>query len=499
MALTPDEAVDTASRLLKMRAEEQPRLRKIAAYLRNDASSVYVPKGARQEYRWLIKRAKLNILPLVVTTVAQSLFVDGYRPEKTDENAKAWKIWQANRMDSRQHGLHRAALKYGVAYTVVMPGKPVPVITPKSPRRMTAFYEDPIDDEWPMFAIEELVHNVGAGKQQRIVRLYDDTTRYTLSGDAKAGSQLRLGRNEGDTGIETHGLGVCPVVRYLNGDDLDGDECVTGEIEPLIEMQDQLNSTTFGLLMAQQYAAFRQRWVTGMAPPLDESGNPLEPFNAAVNRLWVAEDADTKFGEFGQTDLKGYLDSREATIRHIATVSQTPPHSILGTMANLSAEALNSARDGLNSKIAERKSTYGESHEQTLRLSAFADGDKDGWNDTSAQVVWRDTEARSLAQTVDALSKLVQALGVPAEELWEKIPGITQQDVERWKATAKEHDSLGQLDTLLAAQVYPPTVRRSSPPLASAPAPERAAQNAQNLPAPPAKAPPPAPAKPAVR
>lgn len=463
MALTPDQAVDTASRLLVMRAEEQPRLRKIAAYLRNDASSVYVPKGARQEYRWLIKRAKLNILPLVVTTVAQSLFVDGYRPEKTDENAKAWKIWQANRMDGRQSGLHRAALKYGVAYNVVMRGDPVPVITPKSPRRMTAFYEDPVDDEWPMFAIEEVVQNTDKGTQRRIVRLYDDTTRYTLSGDAKAGSKLVLGAGPDDTGIETHDLGVCPVVRYLNGDDLDGDECVLGEVEGLIEMQDQINSTTFNLLMAQQYAAFRQRWVTGMAPPLDDGGNPIEPFNAAVNRLWVAEDHDTKFGEFGQTDLKGYLESREATIRHIATVSQTPPHSILGTMANLSAEALNSARDGLNSKIAERKSTFGESHEQTLRLSALASGDKDGWADTSAQVVWRDTEARSLAQTVDALGKLVQMLGVPADELWEKIPGVTQQDVKRWKAAAEKGDGMAQLKAIVdrqmaSAQPPPPAI-----------------------------------------
>lgn len=252
-----------------------------------------------------------------------------------------------------------------------------------------------------------------------------------------------------------HGLGVCPVVRYLNGDDLDGDDCVRGEVEPLIEMQDQLNSTTFNLLMAQQYAAFRQRWVTGMAPPLDENGTPIEPFNAAVNRLWVAEDPDTKFGDFAATDLGGYLESREATIRHIATVSQTPPHHLLGAMINLSAEALAAAESGLQRKIAERKSSFGESHEQTLRLAALAADDSGGWEDTSAQVVWRDTEARSLAQTVDALGKLVQMLGVPAEELWQLIPGISQTDVERWKDAAKKGDALAQLNGIIDRQTAP--------------------------------------------
>ena len=239
MALSENEVLDTAKTLLKLREQEQPRLQKISAYMRGEASSVYVPKGARQEYRWLIKRAKVNVLPLVVTVVAQALYVDGYRPAGSDENTQAWKSWQANRMDARQHGLHRTALKYGVGYTVVMPGKPVPVISPKSPLRMTAFYRDPVDDEWPEYAVEETTLNTLKGRI-RSVLLYDDNFRYRLEGEAKSGGKLRLVAPP-----EEHGLGVCPVVRYTNGDDLDGDDCIRGEVEPLIEMQDQLNATTF--------------------------------------------------------------------------------------------------------------------------------------------------------------------------------------------------------------------------------------------------------------
>jgi hypothetical protein len=445
VALSESDVIDTSRRLLQMREQEQPRLKKISAYMRGEASSVYVPKGARQEYKWLIKRARVNVLPLVVTVVAQALYVDGYRAAGGDENAAAWEFWQANRMDARQHGVHRAALKYGVGYTVVMPGKPVPVILPKSPRRMTAFYEDPIDDEWPLYAIEEAIHN-GVKEQIRSIRLYDDVNRYVLEAEVKPGGKLRLVKTE------AHNLGVCPVVRYVNGDDLDGDDCIRGEIEPLFEMQDQLNSTTFGLMMAQQYAAFRQRWVTGMAPPFDENGNPMQPFNASVSRLWMAEDSDTKFGEFGQTDLGGYLKSAEETIRHIATVSQTPPHHLLGQMSNLSAEALAAAESGLQRKITERKSGFGESHEQTLRLASRAAGDKRGWSDMAAQVVWRDTEARALASTVDALGKLKQMLDVPAQELWERIPGVTQTDVTRWKATAAKADAEAQLNAIVDKQ-----------------------------------------------
>lgn len=444
MALSEKDVVDTSRRLLRMREVEQPRLKKISAYMRGEASSVYVPKGARQEYKWLIKRAKVNVLPLVVTVVAQALYVDGYRPAGGDDNADAWDIWQANRMDARQHGLHRASLKYGVAYNVVMPGKPLPVIAPKSPKRMTAFYEDPVDDEWPEFAVEETIRNSIKG-QTRSVRLYDDTHRHTLEEDLKPGGKLLFVRSE------EHGLGVCPVVRYLNAFDLDGEDCIRGEVEPLFEMQDQLNSTTFNLLMAQQYSAFRQRYVSGMVP-IDADGNARAPFAAAVDRLWVAEDSDVKFGEFGQTDLGGYLKSAEETIRHIATVSQTPPHHLLGQMSNLSAEALAAAESGLQRKISERKSGFGESHEQTLRLASLAAGDKKGWADVSAQAVWRDTEARALASTVDALGKLKQMLDVPAQELWERIPGVTQTDVIRWKAAAERGDAEAQLNAIVDKQ-----------------------------------------------
>ncbi|GHD70159.1 hypothetical protein GCM10010317_076870 [Streptomyces mirabilis] len=445
-----DEAVSTARRLLKLREAEQPRLKRIADYMCGQHASVYVPRGARAEYRWLIDRAKVKILPLVVTVVSQNMYVDGYRPKGSDDNAAPWAVWQANRLDARQHGVHRAALTYGASYVVVMPGKPVPVITPFSPRRLTALYADPVNDEWPIFAIEDRLENTVKG-QRRVVRVYDDQARYTLTGKPD-GTELRL---DGDNAVMQHNLGVCPVVRFVNTDDLDGDG-VLGEVEPLIDAQDQLNMTTFNLLMAQQYAAFRQRWVTGMAPPVDDAGNPIEPFRSRVDGLFVAEDADTRFGEFGQTDLKGYLDSREATIRHISTLSQVPPYHLLGQMVNLSAEALAAARDGLDRKIDERESLFGEGWEQALRLAGLAAGDKRAWEDTAAQVVWRDTSARSLAQTVDALGKLVTMLGVPPQELWERVPGVTQTDVGRWKKAAEQGDAMGRLNGIIEKQMSQP-------------------------------------------
>lgn len=451
VALDLDQAVDVARRILTIRESEQHRLRKIARYMRGQHTSVYTPRSAQAEYRWLRERSTVNFLPLIVSVIAQNLYVDGYRPAKSDDNAAPWATWQANRMDARQHGLHRSVLTYGAAYTVVLPGQPKPVIRPVSPRRMTALYADPVDDEWPLFALEEKVENTPTGRR-RVVQMLDDKSRFQLVGTPGKNDLAPAPENA----VMEHGMTVCPVVRYCNTVDLDGEMDVCGEVEPLFDVQDQINSTTFGLLMAQQYAAFRQRWVTGMAPPVDKNGQPIEPFRAGVDRLFVGDSKDIKFGEFGQTDLSGHLESRESSIRHMSTISQVPPYHLLGQIANLSAEALAAARDGLDRKSDEKESTLGESHEQTLRLAGLAAGDREAWEDTSAQVVWRDTSARSLASTVDALGKLATMLGVPSQELWERIPGVTQTDVERWKATAQKGDALANLAAILDRQATGP-------------------------------------------
>jgi len=116
---------------------------------------------------------------------------------------------------------------------------------------------------------------------------------------------------------------------------------------------------------------------------------------------------------------------------------------------NLSAEALVAAENGRERKVDERKALLGEAHEQTLWLAGKA-ASIEVPND--AQVVWRDTSARAFSATVDALGKLVTMLGIPPQELWERVPGTTRQDIERWKAAAQEGNAFKVLEERLAQQ-----------------------------------------------
>lgn len=467
-AMNAEQLGKVVSWLLAGRRTEMGRLATVHAYYRDRVCDLYVPSSATVEYRKLVDQAKFNILPLLVKSVAQGLFVDGYRPSKSLDNSPVWdKVWQPNRMDARQTGVYRSALKYGWSYATVLPGDPVPVITPYSPRRLVALYDDPINDEWAEYAMSVGIPRpvIDSGSPTQMVtpvRIYDDTYTYSVDVPSDVVTPQQVGERtdplpfEGvaidysKVEVKEHGLGVCPVVRWLDSYE-DLDDGPEGIVYPMIPAQRQLNQTTFGLLMAQQYAAFRQRWVTGMARPVDEDGNPVEPWNAAVNRVWQSDSPDTKFGDFAQTDLGGYLDSRDKTLLFISSVRQIPPHTLVvgNSVSNISAEALAALEAGHQLDIGEHKTSFGESTEQLLRLCGRAMGDEATWEDTSAQVVWRDTTPRSLAQVADALGKLAQLLDVPPEALWERIPGVTEVDIQRWKQMAGDRDALGDLNQLL--------------------------------------------------
>jgi hypothetical protein len=421
-----------------MREKVASRLNRIRSYFHGTSRSIYVPKRATTEYKMLVAMSKVNMLPLVVDSYGENLFVEGYRPARQATNAGSWDIWQANRLDARQTGIYKSALTYGSSYATILPGqrrgKASAVVTPYSALQLTTAYEDPVNDEWPVYAlsISDGFDRATRKPVKRVV-LYDDTSLYHFTAGDELESTLAFDRTD------AHDLSITPVVRWQAAlGDLDSGSC--GIVEPLIELQDQIDNTTFGLLIAQQYAAFKQRWATGMAIEEDESGNPKEPFNPGVDRLWQNESPDARFGEFQESNLTYYLDSRQSALRLMSSKAQLPAHALLVSdgITNLSAEALAALEAPFQRQVASLKTSFGESDEQMLRLAAKSSSDEKGWLDESAQVVWRDTESRSLAQVADAWGKIATMLMVPPEALWERLPGVTEQDIARWKVMAAE-------------------------------------------------------------
>lgn len=448
MVMNPAQAADRGADMLKQQRADRIQLDPVRLYWKGrQPPPAVIPRDAPREVKEMARISRVNVIDIVVEAITQGLFVDSVLGE-TDapEIAAAWQAWTRNGMARRQTGLHRASTAYGVAYTIVTPGSPVPVIRTVSPRMLTALYGD--DDMWPEYAFESR----GSGRY----RLYDETHGYRLRAATSSDRLEFVDQFE-------HGRGVTPVVRHTDAVDLDADEdaepdsllsadltgtqtnIVVGQVAPLIPLQDQINMTSFSIKVAEWYAAFRQRYIIGW------TGSAEKRMAAAASQLWTFDEdpENVKIGEFQQTDLRGYLDSRADMMRFSATLSQTPVHELTGQLVNLSAEALAAAEIGRDRKVSERETGHGESHLQTLALVADYLGMT--WPD-GVTVRWRDTSARAFAAVVDGLGKLAQMLQVPPQELWEMVPGVTRDVVTRWRQAAEEGDALDRLVTTLDRQ-----------------------------------------------
>lgn len=489
-----------AQALATLSHDRDTRLLRIDDYERGEQADPYMPDSADAEYKLIAARSKTNVMQFLVSTPAQMLYVDSFRRGSSSDSKPAstaavqpeWDHWQKSRLDARQSAIYRGALRFGHAFTLTEK-RGVEVVTKGlSALRTTALYEDPANDEDPTVAIT--VTRWPSGKESDgdfkpgLARMWDDTYEYPVRFKALDDPKgIRVGAGK------RHGSSVCPVTRFAASVDLEGRTC--GVIEPMIALQDRINQTVFDLLVVQSYASFTVRTISGMAPPVkmearredgtkvtnpdltpDEvfewvpqvdpnTGRPIpDEVNLSAKRVFWAEDPEVKFGSLEGTPLDGFIHAVELAFRHMAAISQTPPHNILGEISNLSAEALDAAEKALQRKVDEFKSVFGESWERVFRVAAEI-GEYDGSEDFAGEVIWRDSGmSGSMSQVADALGKLAEQLGVPKRGLWEFIPGVTATQLAQWEQMFSEDNpdvALAQ-STARAGTSDRPTFRRTA-------------------------------------
>lgn len=457
--LTPNDVTELVhDQLYPLFRQERERLDRIDKWLGSEQEPLKLPPRSTAEQQNLRDLARTPWLGLVAASTSQAMVVDGYRSPDQRDNSTAWSIWERNDFDAKQVSIHHAANAYGYCYGKALPGtingEDRARLTAIDPSQMVAVYADPIDDDWPMYALQ------GEPRGDAwLMRLYDDEYEYFVSvgvgGDKVEYVEWR-----------EHGVGVCPIVRYAPVMDLRGR--AIGEVEPYITLAERLNKNTHDRLMAQHYNSWKIRYATGidlgagLIPPTpDSSAQEWADYQAELNRrriqlgqsdMLVARDEKTKFGTLDETPLEGFVKVDESDRETLAAVSQTPTTTLTGQVANLSADAIAELRAGWIQKVNERKRGMGKSHAQLLRIGAHIEGDDAAANDFRSKTTWADTGVQSLSQAADAYGKIATMLGVPAQALWSLIPGVEKADVDEWKAIAAEGDALTGLAGLLEQQ-----------------------------------------------
>lgn len=399
------------------------------------------PEGDRKGDAERLRRlAGTPLLRLIVEETAQHLVCDGVTSDSGRDTSAMWSVFERNGFPSRQGSLYSAALAYGEAYMLALPGL-VPgqdatsaALSMHSPKTLHVTYGDRAEDEWPLYALRVIPQPSGPA-----YRLIDEESVHYL-----ATEDGRLEYVES----RPHGLGVCPVIRYAPNADIDGRS--VGDPRRFEVPARRHAKTTHDRLMAQHYNSWKVRTATGLEEP--GSAEEAQRTRATLtNGDMLIGGEGVSFGTLPETSLDGLLKAEDADLTTLAAIAQKPVWSLAGgQLVNLSADALAEARSTERLKKESIQRALGRSHAQALRLASFIEGREDDASDFGLHANWRDDEARSLSQAADALGKIAQQLGVPASLLWDMIPGVSHTTAEEWRAYAAEHPAV---DDVLAAHL----------------------------------------------
>jgi hypothetical protein len=397
----------------------------------------------RDQYRLLLGIARTPWARLVVDTIAERLHVQGFRSgtmpvgDAVGEEQAAWQVYEGSSMDADEWLVYTEALITGVGYVSCAVEDGTPRLAAESGLEMTheptpgnrrqvgaALKMYPLDWDGPW--------SVELYRREATYRwLYADTSGRRVDPDAHpldtAWRPETITWEESEPFTVTNPLGEVTIVPFENRATVLGGG--VSELEDCIPILRRIDKLTLDKLMTSEFASFKQKWATGLEVPVDpETGKRVEPFKAAVDKLWINTSAEGRFGTFDASDLAPYLSAIDAEISALAAISRVPAHYLVqSSLANPpSAESLIAAESGLVAKVRERQRRFGEAWERALRLAlelAGADG-------AQLEVVWADAEMRNPAQVADAAVKL-QSIGVPQRALWQYV-GATPQQVDAW-------------------------------------------------------------------
>lgn len=415
--------------LLKQLGALSPTLRKCEDYYCGNHRMTYTTAQFRETFGALFSAFADNWCDLVVDASAERLRVEGFRFGDTPADDAAWEIWQRNGLDAESDMAHTEAIKLGCTYALIGPDDGGLASIQLEPPDRAIVALDPAQGRRRLAGLRYWTDEWGAGH----CVLYLPTEYVWWRREDENAQWLP------DAGSGSHQLGVVPLVPLPNAPTL-SNRLGRSDILRVMPLQDAVNKLCGDMIVASEFAAFPQRWATGIEIPKNpvtgEQMNPRElmeaQFLSGAQRVHAVEQPDARFGNFAVSDLGIYVRAIEMLIQHVAAQTRTPPHYLLGSSGTFpSGESLKATETGLVAKVRRKQLSFGEGWEETMRLAFAVEGDGSKAEEIDVETIWANPESRIVGETVDAAVKL-GSLGVPRPALWEYV-GASPQQIARWK------------------------------------------------------------------
>jgi hypothetical protein len=431
--ITPDEQItipplsqeEWRDTLLANLANRQSTIQRCDAYYRGDHRMAFTTTQFREVFGHLFNSFADNWCDLVVDASAERLRVEGFRfgPD-ADADLDAWEIWQRNGLDAEADMAHTDAIKLGCVYALVGADDGGKASVQVEAADKAIVYVDPAQGRHRLAGLRYWCDEWGA---EHCVLYLPATVTWWKRDNSNA-------RWSEDVGSGANPLGIVQLIPLPNAPTL-ADRLGRSDIERVIPLQDAVNKLCGDMIVASEFAAFPQRWATGIEIPLNpETGERMAAqFLGGADRVWAVESEQARFGNFQVSDLGIYTSAIEMLVQHVAAQTRTPPHYLLGAMGSFpSGESLKATETGLVAKVRRKQLSFGEGWEEAMRLAFAVEGNQARAQATDVETIWANPESRIVGETVDAAVKLT-SIGVPRPAAWEYV-GASPQQISRWKS-----------------------------------------------------------------
>lgn len=436
--------------------DRQQRLDQLDAWWRGCPPLPRGAHGSEAAYRDFQEHARTNLYSLVCEAVRQRMQLAGVRTSADadgDGDQVAWQLMRRTGMLRVAPEVHSTMLRLGACPVLVGPpraGSRWPTVTAEDPRQI-AWELDPISGD-PVAGLKVFRDDYsgrGVGYLYRpgrvdCVRSDDEVGQRTApTVDPRSWSW-----DEEASGPLPDGVMALTVHQNAGG---------LAEPEPHLDLLRRIDRQILQRLTIAALQAFRQRYVEGGLPRVDEQGRTIDwddILSAAPGALWSLPKGSS-LRELGQVDLTPILSAVREDIKLLAAVSLTPMSMLDPGGENQSAEGAALAKEGLVFKARDRTAGAAPSWHRVISAAmvmapddvryADVDGERvDRADLDQISVIWAPPERQSLAERASAAAQAAAA-GVPWATRMRDIMGYAPDQIAMMRA---ERDD----DQLLAAQ-----------------------------------------------
>lgn len=433
------------------------------AYYNGQHRLAFATEKFRNAFGNILQAFADNLTPVVIDAVADRLEVTEFQVEEVgglefgaadagsvaearEERVRAdldklvRRVWRANRMDQRAGEVHQEALTLGDSYVIVWPSQVdgFPRISPQRGDAMTVAY----DREDPNLMLWAAKVWWQEDKRVRLTLYYADSIEKWVTTEAHDrlptdATAFQPAEVPGEPWPLPNPFGRVPVFHFSNNSGIG--QFGRSELHDVIPLQDGLNKSVLDLLVAMEFVALPQRFVTGLELEEDDlTGKPKIPFRVGVDRLWQTSSPEARFGEFPGADLSSFVAVQKEFREEIARVTGTPLHYFSLMTDPPSGVALRALEARFVKRVRDRQTSYGNVWEDVMAFSMLILGQRD----VRLSAVWVPAEVQDEKEKVETLLAK-RDLGVSRRQALREAGYTDEQIAEMEAERQEEREALG--------------------------------------------------------